>query len=150
MIKLKDFPAPIKEKFILLVVVGILFWLAGICVTIIFADTVMFVLSVLICVFSLFKAIGLYLTVSKGEYETIKGTCISVSPILIRKQKKVKIKDDNGNERYLILGRYAKINIGQEYNFYFKGTKKISFGQEFLDLALAADCFLGYEAIGKE
>ena len=117
--KFKNFPGPIKEKFVSLLIVGILFWLAGIIVTFVFDDTVMFVLSVLICTFSLIKAIGLYLAVSKGEYETVKGTCISVSPILIRKQKKVKIKDSDGNERLMILGRYSKIDIGKEYNFYF-------------------------------
>lgn len=149
MISLKNFPGPIKEKLILLLIVGMLFWIVGICVTIIFADTVMFVLSLLICAFSLIKAAGLYLTISKEEYETVKGTCVSVSPILIRKQKKVKIKENDGNERLIILGRYAKIDIGKEYNFYFKKTKRISVGQEYFDSVLASDCFLGYEEIHK-
>ena len=150
MIKFKNFPGPVKEKFVSLLIVGILFWLGGIVVTVVFNDTVMFVLSVLICMFSLIKATGLYLAVSKGEYETIKGTCVSVSPILIRKQKKVTIKDNDGNERLMILGRYSRIDIGKEYNFYFKGTRRISLGQEYFDSVLAADCFLGYEESNKE
>ena len=46
MIKFKNFPGPVKEKFVSLLIVGILFWLGGIVVTVVFDDTVMFVLSV--------------------------------------------------------------------------------------------------------
>ena len=147
MFSFKKFPTPIKEKFISLVVIGIIFWLIGICITFIFDDLIMFILSVLVCAFSFIKAAGLYITASNGEYEIVKGTCVSISPILIRKQKKVKITDTEGNERLILLGRHSKVSIGTEYNFYFKATKTISLGQEYFDSVLAADCFLGYEEI---
>ena len=112
MIHLKDFPATLKEKFISLVVMCIIFWITGICVSLIFKDIAMFILSIILCVGCVIKAGMFYVTVSNEEYETVTGTCISVSPILIRKQKKIKISDNDGNERSLILGKHSKVDIG--------------------------------------
>ena len=145
----KEFPAPLKEKFVSLILMGILLWIVGICVSLIFEDMTMFILSLLACVCCLIKAGMFYLTVSNKEYETVTGTCISVSPILLHKQKKVKIMDNEGNERSLILGKHSKIAIGKEYCFYFKETKRISLGSEYFDSVLSSDCFLGYEESKK-
>lgn len=109
----------------------------------------MFILSIILCVGCVIKAGMFYVTVSNKEYETVKGTCISVYPILIHKQKKIKIMDNEGNERKLILGKHSKISIGTEYCFYFKETKRISLGSEYFDSVLSSDCFLGYEECKK-
>ena len=146
---LKEFPAPLKEKFISLLIMGILLWIIGVCVALIFKDMTMFILSLLVCIFCFIKAGVFYVTVSNKEYETVTGTCISVSPLLIHKQKKIKIIDNEGNERKLILGKHSKISIGMEYCFYFKETKQISLGSEYFDSVLSSDCFLGYEKCKK-
>ena len=143
----KEFPAPLKEKFISLILMGILLWIIGICVALIFKDMTMFILSLLACVFCFIKAGTFYVAVSNREYEAVTGTCISVSHILIRKQKKVKIADKDENERSLILGKHSKIEVGKNYTFYFKSTKRISLGSEYFDSVLSSDCFLGYEEI---
>ena len=145
MFSTKEFPAPLKEKFVSLILMGALLWIVGICVALMFKDITMFILSLLVCVCCFIKAAMFYVTVANKEYETVTGTCISVSPILIRKQKKVKIMDNEGNERNLILGKHSKIAIGTEYCFYFKETKRISLGSEYFDSVLTSDCFLGYE-----
>lgn len=143
----KEFPAPLKEKFISLIAMGIFLWLVGICVALLFKDMTMFILSLLVCVCCFIKAGMFYVTVSNKDYEAVTGTCVSVSPIFIRKQKKIKIMDSDENERSLILGRHSKIEIGRSYTFYFKSTKRISLGSEYFDSVLSSDCFLGYEEI---
>ena len=150
MLSVKEFPAPLKEKFISLIVLSVIFWIVGICVALLFSDITMFILSVLVCICCIIKAYMFYKTVSDEEYEVLEGSCISVSPILIRKQKKIKIKDNEGNERSLILSKHSKVSIGTEYKFYFKETKKISLGSEYFDSILSSDCFLGYEECLKE
>lgn len=145
MFSTKNFPSPLKEKFVSLIIMGILFWLVGICVSLIFKDWTMFILSLIVCVSSFIKAASFYVTVSNKEYETVTGTCVSVTPILIRKQKKVKITDKVGNESTFILSKNSKISIGEEYNFYFKSTNRISLGSEYFDSILSSDCFLGFE-----
>lgn len=141
----KEFPAPLKEKYISLIFMGVAICLAGLCVSLLFKDTTMLILSLLVCVCCLIRAGLFYETVSKKEYEAVKGVCLSTSHILIRKQKKVKILDGDGNERTFILSRHSKVSIGKEYIFYFKATKRISLGSEYFDSVLASDCFLGYE-----
>lgn len=146
----KDFPAPLKEKYISLIAMGVIICLAGICASLLFKDTTILILSLLIFVFSLIKAGLFYETVSKKEYEAVKGTCLMSSHILIRKQKKVKILDVEGNERSLILSRHSKVSIGKEYIFYFKATKRFSLGSEYFDSVLSSDCFLGYEEVKND
>lgn len=147
MLRFKEFPAPLKEKFISLIAMGILCTLVGICSSIIFKDMTMLILSILVLVLCLVKAGMFYVTVSNKEYETVTGICVSVTHIIVHKQKKVKITDSDGNEGCLILGKHSKIEVGKSYTFYFKSTKRISLGNEYFDSVLSSDCFLGYEEL---
>lgn len=142
-------PSPLIKKFVWMVIIGVLLLISGICVSIILNDFYMVVLSVLVCIFSILKAFFLYRTISKNEYETVRGVCVSVSTFAIRKQRKVKIMDQDGNETMLLLDKNSKVKIGEEYCFYFKKTKSVNIGNEYLDSVLSSDCFLGYEATGK-
>ena len=145
--RFKEFPTPIKEKYVSLIVTGIIVLIAGICVSLLFKDTTMMVLSILVTAACCGKAYSFYTLAAQKSYETIKGTCISISHIIIRKQKKIKILDEGGNERNFILSRHSKVFIGKDYLFYFKSTRKISLGSEYLDSVLSSDCFLGYEEL---
>lgn len=138
-------PAPLRQRFYLLIVVGITFLIAGICVSIIFNDTVMLVLSVIVCVFCFIKAGCHYMTVINSRYETISGVCVSVTPRFLRRQKKIKINDVDGNERTLLLSKHSRVKTGVRYNFYFKTVKHISIDNDYFDALLSSDCFLGYE-----
>lgn len=141
----KNRPAPLRQRFYLLIALGIAFWIAGICASVIFKDTVMLVLSLLVFVFCFIKAGCHYMTVINSEYETVSGVCVSVSPKLLRRQKKIKITDGDGNERTLLLSKHSRIKTGVRYNFYFKSAKRISLDNDYFDALLSADCFLGYE-----
>ena len=110
----------------------------------------MLILSLLICVFNLIRAVSLYKTVSGNKYEIVEGRCTEISSVLIRKQKKIKIATEDGDERYFILDRRSKISVGKEYRFYFKATQKICFGKDITELLQSADCFLGYEEVKNE
>lgn len=70
-------------------------------------------------------------------------------PKPLRKYRKIKIMDDNGNESTMLLGKQSKVKIGYRYRFYFKETQRISLGSEYLDSAMSSDCFLGYEELGE-
>lgn len=145
----KEFPAPIKEKFISLIVMGVTILIAGICASLIFKDVTMLMLSIIVFGFCALKAYSFYVMAATKNYESVKGACLSTSNILIRKQKKIRIIDGEGNERSFILNRHSKVSIGKEYIFYFKATRRISLGSEYLDSALSSDCFLGYEEVNS-
>ena len=79
----------------------------------------------------------------------VEGTCVGIVPKPLRKYRKIRIMDDDGNESALLLGKHSKIQIGFRYRFYFKKTQRLTLGSEYFDAALSSDCFLGFEELGE-
>lgn len=147
--KIKDAPAPIKRKMFLTCIVGIVCLLVGIAMCLFFKDRMMLFLSLAVCVLSAGKALDYYRVIGGEEYEIVEGTCVAIMPKPLRKYRKIKIMDDNGNESTMLLGKQSKVKIGYRYRFYFKETQHISLGSEYLDSAMSSDHFLGYEELGE-
>ena len=148
--KLLDAPAPLHRKFFLTVCLGVGCLLVGVSVYCLAGDRIMLLLSavLLFCCFG--RAASLYRLVRDQAYEAVEGVCIAIAPKLLRKYRKIRIRDDQGIESALLLGKHAKVAIGNRYRFYFKKTQRISLGNDDLDAALSSDCFLGYEEIIHE
>lgn len=147
--KLKSAPAPLRKKLFLTVLLGFLCLLIGTAMFLFSKDRIMLFLSAAVCIFSLCKAWSIYRTVCKQEYEVVEGTCVGITPKPMRKYRKVRIMDDEGNESALLLGKQSKIKIGFRYRFYFKKTQRFTIGSEYFDSALSSDCFLGFEELGE-
>lgn len=109
----------------------------------------MLFLSLAVCVLSAGKALDYYRVIGGEEYEIVEGTCVAIMPKPLRKYRKIKIMDDNGNESTMLLGKQSKVKIGYRYRFYFKETQHFSLGSEYLDSAMSSDHFLGYEELGE-
>lgn len=147
--KIKDGPLPIKRKLFLTCIIGTICLLVGIAMCLLLKDRMMLFLSLAVCLFSFLKAFEFYRVIAGEEYEIVEGTCIAVMPKPLRKYRKIKIMDDNGNESTMLLGKQSKVKIGYRYRFYFKETQRLSLGSEYLDSAMSSDCFLGYEELGE-
>lgn len=113
-------PPPLKRKLFLTALAGLLCLLIGISMCIFAKDRIMLFLS-----------------------------CVGIIPKPLRKFRKIRIMDDEGNESALLLPKQSKVTIGDRYRFYFKQTQRISLGSEYFDAAMSSDCFLGYEQIGE-
>ena len=83
--KWTSFPAPLKRKTLLTAIVGIGILIVGSAFTVFAKDSMMLLLSLAICGFSLYKAFAFYRIASKKEYEVIEGTCTESVPKLIGK-----------------------------------------------------------------
>lgn len=147
--KIKDAPVPIKRRVFLTCIVGISCLLVGIAMCLFFKDRIMLFLSLAVCVLSVGKAVDYYRVIGGEEYEVVEGTCVAIMPKPLRKYRKIKIIDDNGNESTMLLGKQSKVKIGYRYRFYFKETQHLSLGSEYLDSAMSSDHFLGYEELGE-
>lgn len=147
--KIKNGPLPIRRKLFLTCIIGIVCLLVGVAMFLLFKDRMMLFLSLAVCFFSFLKAFEFYRVITGEEYEIVEGTCISVMPKPLRKYRKIKIMDDNGNESTMLLGKQSKVKIGYRYRFYFKETQRLTFGSEYLDSSMSSDCFLGYEELGE-
>lgn len=147
--KLKDAPAPLKRKLLFTCMIGVFCLLVGVAMCLFLKDKIMLFLSLAVFVLSLVKAMEYYRVIAGEKYETVEGTCVAVVPKPLRKYRKIKIMDDDGNEQSMLLGKQTKIKIGYRYRFYFKETQRLSFGSEYLDSATSSDCFLGFEELGE-
>lgn len=147
--KIKDAPTPLKHKMFLTYLVGILCLLIGLAVCLFLKDTVMLFLSLAVSALSIGKALEYYRLISTEKYEVVEGTCVAVLPKPLRKYRKIKIIDKDGNESTMLLSKQSKVKIGYRYRFYFKETQQLSFGSEYLDSAMSSDHFLGYEELGE-
>lgn len=147
--KIKNAAAPLRRKLLLTALLGFLCLLIGAAMFLFSKDRIMLFLSAAVCFFSFCKAWSIYHTVYKQEYEVVEGTCVGITPKPMRKYRKVRIMDDEGNETSLLLGKQSKIKIGFRYRFYFKKTQRFTIGSEYFDSALSSDCFLGFEELGE-
>ena len=143
--KWTNFPVPIKRKTLLTAIVGIGILIVGSAFTVFAKDTMMLILTLAICGFSLYKAFAFYRIASKKEYEVVEGTCTESVPKLIGKFRKIKLTDDEGNDIKLMISKQSKVKIGKRYRFYFKKTTRVTIGNQYFDSALSSDCFLGFE-----
>ena len=142
-------PAPLRNRLVLTALLGIVCLLIGLAVFLFARDRIILLLSVVVCLLSIYRAWMMYRVISRQEYETVEGTCVGIVPKPLRKYRKVRIMDEEGNESDLLLGKYSKIKIGFRYRFYFKKTQRLTLGSEYFDSALSSDCFLGYEELGE-
>ncbi len=144
----RTYPTPIYKKLWLTGAIGVICLIVGIAVFFIMKDQAMLVLSLLLCVMCIGKAVTYYKLMVNQSYEIVEGTCVAISPKPLRSYRNVKIMDADGNESSLLLSKQSKIRIGYQYRFYFKDTQRLTIGNEFFAPTLAADCFLGFEELG--
>lgn len=150
MIQWKDAPLPLKRKIMITILVGLICLVIGIAIFIISNDKIMLILSLAVCGISVYKAFSIYQIILKKQYEVVEGTCVGIVPKPLRKYRKIRIMDDEGNESTLLLHKQSKIKIGDRYCFYFKQAAHLTLGNEYLDAATSSDCFLGYEECKKQ
>lgn len=145
----KNMPPVLLRKAFLTILIGLGCFAVGAGYYLYCQDGTMLLLSGLVLLLSLFRAAGLYRTITEGKYEIVEGTCVGVSSMPFRRQLKVRIMDADGIETVLCLGKQARVKIGFCYRFYFKEEPRPSLGNEFLDTALVSGCLLSFEELGK-
>lgn len=146
---LKGAPAPLRKKFYMTGLLGLLCLLIGIAVYFFSKDRTMLLLSGVVCFLSMLRAYSILRTITGKQYETVEGTCVGIMPKPLRKYRKIRIMDDDGNESAVLLNKQSKVKIGYRYRFFFQKTQRISLGSEYLDTAMSSDHFLGYEELGE-
>lgn len=147
--KIKSAPIPLRRKLFITGFLGLICLMIGIAVFFFSRDRTMLLLSGVVCVLCMLRAYSVFRTITGKQYETVEGTCVGITPKPLRKYRKIRIIDDNGNEFSLLLNKQSKVKIGNRYRFYFKNTQRLTLGNDYIDSSLSSDCFLGYEELGE-
>ena len=138
-------PLPLYKKMILTAFAGAGCMLFGLVYYFAAKDDVLLILSLVLLVNCAVRAFSLYRIAVKEQYETVSGTCVSVSTGIIGKFKTVCMVDDAGAETTLRITKSCKLKIGGRYRLYFDNRHQHRTGAGFIDKALATGSFLGYE-----
>lgn len=106
-------------------------------------------LSSVIFVFSLIKAIALFVMIKKKSYVTMEGIVLNIRPLIFKKANEITLKDDNDAEIKHMLDKNQKLLTGHKYRFYFKDNATINNNNKstFLQKAVITDNLLGVEEI---
>lgn len=147
--KIRNVPVPLRRKFYMTGLLGLICLLIGIAVYFFSKDRTMLLLSGIVCILCISRAYCIFRIITDEQYETFQGICVGIVPKPLRKYRKVRIMDDEGNESSLLLNKQSKVKIGYRYRFYFKKTQRLTLGSEYIDSSLSSDCFLGYEELGE-
>lgn len=145
--KWNNYPVILKRKTIFTLFVGVCCISITFLIFLICKDCVLLALGTTFLLGCLIRSGFLCHIMIHQKYSTITGVCIGSCSSLLRKYRKVYLIDDDGNETALLLGKGELIKKVALYRFYFHSDNLTSFGNNYLDTALAAHTFLGYEEL---
>ena len=92
-------------------------------------------------------ALGGIIFIACGRYEVVEGVCTSVTAPALHRYRKVQLVDAQGAETTLLLSKASRFRIGSHYRFYFQTGSRPAVGNDYLDVALSTNSFLGYEEL---
>lgn len=145
--KIFSFPKPIAHKILFTPLIGMGCFLLGFAFWLSLQDRVLMLLGPAILAACIFKGIGYYRLAVTGKYETITGTCVGLTRRVVGKYQTIKLMDSKGLETTLRVNKQNKFKIGDGYRLYFTKRDENRIGNDYLESVLAADSFLGYEAV---
>lgn len=142
---IKEWPAALRRQWLLTGAVGAGFLLTSLVVFIALEDRTLLMLSVLLALCTLFRCLLFYRMAFEGAYEIVEGICIELGRAGLKKQRTVRLLQEDGNEYAVFLDKRLSLRIGNRYRFYFR---KDSSGLS--EYSTGFDCFPGVELITVE
>lgn len=123
---LNEWPAALKQKWILSCTVGVGCLTIGVIVSIALQDRTLLILSILLALGYTARCIHMYRQISAEAYEVVEGVCIRVRKIPLRKQQEICLLSENGTEETVLLVKQPAIHAGNYYRLYFHADDKQS------------------------
>lgn len=146
--KLKEWPAVLLRKWLLTCVIGIGCLLVGVVMFLAASDRVMLMISALLALATALRCVSFFRLVSRQEYETVEGVCISIKKAPLRKQRGLCLLTEGGIEHTITLDKQTPVRIGHCYRAYFRPSGSAP-EPTSLQNYLAQDQFLALEDLGE-
>ena len=142
---IKEWPVALRRQWLLTGAAGAGFLLTGLVVFIALEDRTLLMLSVLLALCILLRCLLFYRIAFERDYEIVEGVCIELGRAGLKKQRTVRLLQEDGNEYAVCLDKRLSLRIGNRYRFYFrKDTRSLS------EYSTGFDCFPGVQLITVE
>lgn len=145
----KNCPFVLRRKLCYTLLSGFGSLAASLIICTISYDRILLGLGSIIFIFCVFRTGALWHTITLNAYELITGVCVSISSQPFRKYRRIRIMDEAGAETTLLLNSQINVKVGTHYTFYFQKGCRPVLGNEYLDMSLLTDAFLGYEVFSE-
>lgn len=145
----KEWPATLRNRWFLYIAAGVGFLLVGLAAFSAWHDRMLLMISGLLSLCTLLRCLSFYWMVQAESYEVVEGICIELGRPGLRKRRRVRLLQEDGNEYAALLDKRTPLRIGNRYRIYFRREDD---GGQVVDLFpcfSAEDRFLGLEDMGE-
>ena len=150
-------PRPVFMRLLMLFGGGVGCLLIGIVVSMVTGDTVLLIMSAILCVALVAKGVLLKRKINAGQIYSVSGVCVGIVPKMLNRYRRIElINTDTGDDAHFILPKKIVFKIGHVYNCYFDhqisnrpvSVNKAQGGFFNADMDLPTNGFLGFEDFG--
>jgi hypothetical protein len=133
----------------------------GIIVSLVTGDSVMLIMSAILCIAFVTKGVLLKRKINLGQIFCVSGVCVSIAPKMLNRYRRIElVNTDTGDDVYFILPKKVVFKVGHVYNCYFDtvpdrhfsrrpvGANGLKGGFLNAELDLPTNGFLGFEDFG--
>lgn len=145
--KLHEWPAVLQRRWLLSGAAGLCFLAVGLVVFLTLHDRALLMISTLLALCIALRCVSFYRMARSDGYEVVEGICIELGRSGLKKQRRVRLLQMDGNEYAVMLDKRMPLRIGNLYRLYFRQAPP---GQlSGLEQYLSQDQFLGLENLGE-
>lgn len=145
--KFHEWPAALQRRWLLSGAAGLGFLAVGLVVFLVLQDRTLLMLSILLALCVTLRCVSFYRMARSDGYEVVEGVCIELGRSGMKKQRRVRLLQMDGNEYAVMLDKRTTLRIGNLYRLYFRQTPPSQMSG--LEQHLAQDQFLGLEDLGE-
>lgn len=106
-------------------------------------------ISALLALGTLLRCFLFYRIVQAEAYEVVEGVCIELGRAGLRKRRKVRLLQEDGNEYTILLGKQMSLRLGNRYRIFFRRGEVAGQGAERFPNFIVEDHLLGLEDMGE-
>lgn len=145
---IKQWPPILLRRWLLTIAAGIGFLLVGTAVWLAAQDRVMLLLSGVVFLLTLGRAVLLFRCFVLGNYVVLEGICIQITQIPLQRCRKIRLLGDTEEEFSLFIGKQHAVQVGNRYRFYLQRSGDMQLPGMWLTASLRSGNLLGVEQIG--
>lgn len=145
----KEWPAALRNRWFLHIAAGVGFLLVGLAAFSALHDRMLLMISALLSLCTVLRCLSFYRMVQAESYEVVEGVCIELGRPGLRKRRRVRLLQEDGNEYAVLLDKRTPLRIGNRYRIYFRREDDGGQDVNLFPCFAAEGQFLGLEDMGE-